>query len=316
MAKHDVGSEKQPGDFASGSDHTTEPQTTPYSKTPFYEASYASRYHRQELIREIQESQGSRLLCFVCGSLASMTRDDIVGFVDLLHNVPPESDVDLLLHTVGGDIDVAEKIVTVVRARVGTGRFRTVVPDFAKSAGTLLAVGSDSIVMSDTSELGPIDPQVTLSDANGNRIQHSVQNYLDAFETHSATLTKNPADVTAQIMIGKLDPSTVKLFQAVNGRALKIAEGHLIRGMFKYGGNSTKTARELLDTKRWQSHGQMISWQDAQDERLGLNVTYLAQDTPDWQAYWRLYCLQRLAIRDRGKLFESDFASLVMEVEG
>jgi hypothetical protein len=32
-----------------------------------------------------------------------------------------------------------------------------------------------------------------------------------------------------------------------------------------------------------------------------------------WQCYWQLYCLQRLAIKDREKLFESEYASLITE---
>jgi hypothetical protein len=42
-------------------------------------------------------------------------------------------------------------------------------------------------------------------------------------------------------------------------------------------------------------------------------VEYLDPSSEEWQAYWQLYCLQRLAIKDREKLFESEFASLVAE---
>jgi IS1 family transposase len=43
---------------------------------------------------------------------------------------------------------------------------------------------------------------------------------------------------------------------------------------------------------------------------MGLKVEYLAPGTELWQAYWRLYCDQRLAIRQENtKLFESDYAS-------
>ena len=42
----------------------------------------------------------------------------------------------------------------------------------------------------------------------------------------------------------------------------------------------------------------------------GGNFTKIADE---WQAYWQLYCLRRLAIKDREKLFESEFASLIAE---
>ena len=72
-----------------------------------------------------------------------------------------------------------------------------------------MALGADRIIMSDISELGPIDPQVIRADRNGNRIRHSVKNYLDAYSEHREALKKNPSDLTAQMMLNKLDPETV-----------------------------------------------------------------------------------------------------------
>jgi len=251
----------------------------------------------------------------VSGLAALIDRDDIVGFVDLLHNIPKDADLDVLLHTPGGDIDAAEKIISIVRTNVSGGRLRVIVPDFAKSAGTLMALGADKIVMSDPSELGPIDPQITLNDGHGNLIRYSVQSYLDAYDAHSAWLREHPEDVPAQIMLSKLDPARVKLFESARDRARKLAETQLQLGMFRSKtGNSTLVASTLMDTKRWLSHGQMIGWQDAVE--IGLEVEYLDPRGEEWRSYWRLYCLQRLALKDREKLFESDYASLPLDSPG
>ena len=77
-------------------------------------------------------------------------------------------------------------------------------------------------------------------------------------------------------------------------------------------GNWSQTANELRDTRRWLSHSQMISWQDAQDPHIGLVVEYLHSESERWQGYWRLYCLQRLAVGEDQKLFESAYASLII----
>jgi hypothetical protein len=278
-----------------------------------YEAVNAARYHRQQLIKSIEDHTGHRLICYVAGLAAPIERDDVVGFVDLLHNVPRGVDVDLLLHTGGGDTDAAEKLIALVRTCVGTARLRVVVPDLAKSAGTLMALAADSIVMSDTSELGPIDPQIVRADGTGNLVRHSVQSYLDAYEFHADALRANPDDPVARLMLQKLDPATVKCFEAAKGRARSLAERHLREFMFQprngKAGNVTQTASRLIDTKSWLSHGQMIGYQDAQE--MDLLVEYLDATTDEWRAYWRLYCLQRLAVEDRQKLFESNLASLV-----
>lgn len=295
-------------------DGVLESVVPPPSKTPLFQAINSARYQRQALIREIQGGTHNRLICYVGGIGAPVGREDIVGFVDLLHNIPENTNVDLMLHTVGGDIDAAEKMITVLRKRVGTGRLRVIVPDFAKSAGTLIALGADAIVMSDSSELGPIDPQIIRSDASGNRVLHSVKNYLDAYDEHAAALRSNPGDVAAQVMLNKLSPETVRLFQGVLKRAREFAEGQLKRGMLN-GGNYTQAVSMLLDNERFQTHGQPITWEDATDPKIGLNVEYLGPDDEIWQQIWQLYCLQRLSIGDRQKLFESDIASIPMETQ-
>lgn len=69
----------------------------------------------------------------------------------------------------------------------------------------------------------------------------------------------------------------------------------------------------MLDTKRWQSHAQMISWEDAKDPKIGLHVEYLEPRSDVWQEYWQLYCLQRLAVGGHQKLYESDYAPLLID---
>lgn len=277
------------------------------TKTPMFEAIHAARYHRQALIKNIQVEYGRRLICYVSGKTACIDRDDTAGFMELLHNIRPGDNVDLLLHTGGGDVDAAEKLMAMVQATVTGGEFRAIIPDFAKSAGTLILLGADSLLMSDSSELGTIDPQIFSGDGRGNILCHSVLSYLDAFKIHADKLRDNPNDPVALLMLSKLDPTTLRHFEAIRDRARSFAEGQLKRK----GRNFSQIASALMDIGRWQSHGQMITWQDAKE--LGLPVEYLPPRSQQWQAYWHLYCLLRLAVKDRQNIFESDYASLILE---
>jgi len=45
---------------------------------------------------------------------------------------------------------------------VFTESFNVIVPNFANSAATMLAIGADKIIMGTNSELGPIDPQIAV----------------------------------------------------------------------------------------------------------------------------------------------------------
>ena len=294
---------------ASGDDFSPDPVSGPpqTTKTPLFEANHAERYQRQTLINQIQDGTNRSLICYVSGNRCMIDENDTMPFVDLLHKVPRDLDVDLLLHTGGGSIDAAEKLMWMLKRHVGPAKLRVIVPELAKSAGTVMVLGADSVVMSDMSELGPIDPQALLFDK-----WQSVQNYIDAYDSHAKTLRTDPDDIAAQIMLGKLDPATKKLCEAAVRRARQAAENLLKRGMFRNGGNWSRTVEELLDTTRWLSHAQMISWEDARDPLIGLVVEYRAYHSEEWQNYWRLYCLQSLAVGSSQKLYESDCASLII----
>lgn len=282
------------------------------SKTPFYSGIHAARYQRQEAITSVEESTKRHLICYVSGETTSLDRNDTIGFVDMLHNVPDGENLDLVLHTPGGDIDEADKLMRMIRAKVGEAELRVIVPDYAKSAGTLMALGAAVIVMSDSSELGPIDPQIELLDDRGNLIQHRVQGYLDAYKTHTEVLAGDPDNVASQIMLNKLDPSIVPLFEGYCQHARDVAESLLREGMFRTKGNWSGTASDLLNTKIWKSHAQVISWREASTQ-LNLTVEYLHPNDSVWNQFWRLYCLQRLAIEPNQKLYESKVVSIIVD---
>lgn len=279
------------------------------TKTPLYEARNAERYARQSIMREIEASTGSALLSYVAPR-QQIDRDDVVAMADLLHNVTPGTPIDLLLHSPGGDIDAAEKLITLVRKRAGTARVRVVVPDFAKSAATLIALGADSIVMSDTSELGAIDPQVSIPDSNGHLQQLSAQSYLDAFSKYAEELREDPKDPVSRLMLSKMEPAIVRKLERITKRSKAIAEALLQTAMVPNEEDAEKIATKLADTKKWHSHGQMISHEAAVG--VGLSVEYLSPQDQRWQSFWRLFCLQVWSASSAGKLFESSYASLAL----
>ena len=284
----------------------------PSIRTPLYAALNSDRYRRQDLIRDIQNKSEFRLICYVASGGCLIEHDDAIYFRDLLHRIGDNENIELMLHTPGGDIDAAEKLILMIRDKIGDGRFRIVVPHRAKSAGTLMVLGADTVVMSDTSELGPIDPQVRIPDEDGKHKWIAAQNYLDAYTEHATTLNANPNDTAAKIMLEKLDPVLRQRCLAVMDRSRTLAENLLRQGTILSDPTSwTVTASELIDTKRWRTHSQVISWRDAKDKKIGLRVDYIHPHDSLWQQYWQVYCLQRLELQDSAnKLFESDHVSL------
>jgi ClpP class serine protease len=66
--------------------------------------------------------------------------------------------LDIILHTPGGLVLAAMQIARAIRAH--KGRVTVLVPHYAMSGGTLIALAADQIIMSRHAVLGPVDPQL------------------------------------------------------------------------------------------------------------------------------------------------------------
>ncbi|MFC4859457.1 SDH family Clp fold serine proteinase [Actinophytocola glycyrrhizae] len=281
-------------------------------QTPLFLATQGARYRRQDAIREIQKATGRKLICYVSGQAGYINRDDVLPLTDLLQSAEPGIKLDLMLHTLGGDVDAAEKIAGLLLKTVGPdGELRVIVPDCAKSAGTLISLAAQSIVMSDTSELGPIDPQIVTTSPDGSQTSRPANSYIDAYNEMMEQVEKGLTGPAIDALIAKFDPVLLDMCRKASKRSRKFAEKFLREGMFRGSktANVTEIASKLDSNQTWLSHGAVINAEDAQS--IGLTVDYRDEHENEWQAYWRLYCEMRLTLNSNTeKLFESDYASL------
>ena len=96
----------------------------------------------------------------------SITLGDVQGFMNAVAGIPDRT-LDLLITTPGGSPEATESIVGYLRTKFD--HIRAFIPVAAMSAGTMLALACDEIVMGSHSQLGPIDPQFTISTPDGPR---------------------------------------------------------------------------------------------------------------------------------------------------
>lgn len=74
-------------------------------------------------------------------------------------------ELDFVIDSGGGDINIAYRIVQLIRQH--TQRMNACVPRYAKSAATLWCLAADRIVMDESAELGPLDPQIREQKSGG-----------------------------------------------------------------------------------------------------------------------------------------------------
>lgn len=200
----------------------------------------------------------------------------------------------ILLETGGGYIETVKRLVDVMRRHYKHVSF--VIPDYAYSAGTVLALSGDEIFMDYYSILGPIDPQVP--DETGGTLLPGA-GYLAKFkelveEINKARIKDAKAkQAELSYLIKRFEPA--KLFhieQAIeHGQAL--IEEWLPKYKFKSwtqtssGKKVTPTMRKnrakdvakvLGDASKWHSHGRGISMQELQQEDIKLQIQDFGKD--------------------------------------
>ncbi|RIK82218.1 MAG: serine protease [Planctomycetota bacterium] len=193
------------------------------------------------------------------------------GFMTAVHKLDRSKGLDLLLHTPGGQLSAAESIVDYLRTLFDND-IRAIVPQLAMSAGTLIALACNEIVMGKQSSIGPIDPQFGGTSAHG---------IVEEWETAKREIGANPnAAAYWQFILSKYGPSLVGDCQKAIAWSNTIAKEWLISGMLRDEGDAIPKAnaivQELGDHSLTLAHDRHISMEKALS--LGLKVSPLEQD--------------------------------------
>jgi ClpP class serine protease len=114
------------------------------------------------LYQELEKNRNSKVIVYVTGDRRGLETqihpevlDFLVDHLDIIGTVPK---VSLFLYTRGGHTLAAWSIANFIRQYCA--EFEVIIPSKAHSAGTLIALGANSIVMTKQATLGPIDPSV------------------------------------------------------------------------------------------------------------------------------------------------------------
>jgi hypothetical protein len=179
----------------------------------------------------------------------------------------------MVLQTSGGYIETAERIANILRKHYSWVAF--MVPNFAMSAGTVLAMAGDQIWMTYFSTLGPIDPQIERRDGKG---MMPALGYLAKYEelvekSRKGTLTS----VEAAFFVQNFDAAELFSYEQAKQLSIELLKEWLVKYKFK-NWKRTKThgrivtpkmrrdraeeiGKKLSNTDEWFSHGRGISMQ-------------------------------------------------------
>jgi len=109
------------------------------------------------LIANYETHTGARLLA----AIDTIDIDFALNLEEHLQGAKGDRELHVLLRSPGGNGEQALRAIRVLQSRCSKLVF--VIPDMAKSAATLLALGADEIRLGPASDLGPIDPQMNIA---------------------------------------------------------------------------------------------------------------------------------------------------------
>lgn len=123
---------------------------------------------RLRLISQIERKRKSRVILLAHRQeTMSFLGFPLVRYIDVndseeviraIHLTDPNVPIDIVLHTPGGLVLAATQIARAINRR--KGKVTALVPHYAMSGGTLIALAADEIIMSEHAVLGPVDPQL------------------------------------------------------------------------------------------------------------------------------------------------------------
>ncbi|MHA6641366.1 SDH family Clp fold serine proteinase [Mesorhizobium sp. A623] len=147
---------------------------------------------RKPIYEQIEKERDTKVISYITGDRPNaetqIGADCIDIFVDMLDSIGPTKRISLLLHTNGGNTAAAWRLVNLIKTFCD--ELEVLIPYKAMSAGTLISLGAQKIVMTKQATLGPIDPSLIHplgpQVPNGNQLARipvsveAVRGYLDA----------------------------------------------------------------------------------------------------------------------------------------
>lgn len=280
---------------------------------------------RKKQLRRISERRGGRDVFVYASDLnkprapISIAYDDLIPIGDQLSNLHGTK-LDVILETPGGSGEVAEDIVRLLHGKYD--EVGIIIPGWAKSAGTIIAMAGDEILMEPASALGPIDAQLAWQGK-----VFSADALLEGMEK-----IKKEVEAT-----GTLNKAYIPILQAISPGELQSAENTLNfakqlvtdwLGRYKFKSwdkhsttgkpvtdeekkeRAKEIAGQLCDHRRWLTHGRSIKISDL--AAMGLKITGYSRDEALADAIRRYHVLLQMTFSSNiYKLFETPDSQII-----
>jgi len=212
---------------------------------------------RYNLISKLEKKEGSRVILLIHRQeqiglfgipfVKFINIEDSEAVLRAIRTTPSDTPIDLVIHTPGGLVLAAVQIALALKEH--PARTRVIVPHYAMSGGTLIALAADEILMDPHAVLGPVDPQLNIPE----------KGILPA--SSIIKVAKEKGDKASDLILIHADVAE-KAIKQVENIVMKLLEG-------KYSEEKAREIAHTLATGKW-THDYPITYEEARN--LGLHV--------------------------------------------
>jgi serine dehydrogenase proteinase len=201
---------------------------------------------------------------------------DMVGLMEVFRDLPGPN-LDLILHSPGGQAEATERLVNYMRSKFS--HIRVFVPLAAMSAATMWALAADEIVMGKHSQLGPIDPQITLPSG----LTVPAGSLLSQFRKASEECAANPARLSGWLpTLQQYPPGLLEICETSDVLARQLVAEWTSKWTFTGRADAAEKAEAVAaffaDDESHLSHSRAITRDQLRDAGLELNIIDLEDD--------------------------------------
>ena len=262
---------------------------------------------RRKYLKKLYEKTGRNIIIYYSGWLqkpglpgVEVNDNDKNGFMTVIHGLDRSKGLDLIIHTPGGESAATESLIDYLRSIFGTD-IRSIIPQLAMSAGTMIACASKEIIMGKHSSLGPIDPQLKGIPAHG-----IVEEFTRAYNEIRNDQAKIPI---WQPILAKYPPAFIGECEKAILWSNEIVSECLKNIMFKDERETEHKIEDILnklgDHALTKSHARHLSAEKCKD--MGLKIIDLDSDQELQEAVLSVHhaCIHTLSSTPAYKIIEN-----------
>lgn len=238
--------------------------------------SYATR---KGLLEKISEKRSRQIISYVTSIRPNMTcnmaGDAIIPVIEQIELIPSEiKAVDFMIVSNGGDPITALRIMSLLRERFD--KISVLLPYVAYSAATILALGADEIVMHPYSNLGPVDPQLTVTHNNEKGFRENLQFSSEDLRNYVEFIKSDIGITDQQHLVSAVAPllkevGTLPIGTAKRSQQLSLTLSEKMLGWHFSDSNKAKSIARALNSSYYH-HGYAVGRKEAKEIGLPISI--------------------------------------------